>query len=234
VSALLILLASLILMVTPAWSMASARQASAPYRFALGALLFIASTHAFAQAVPDAAAMYRRLVESAVTDYWPVDGSSAQLAAQIHQESLWRPKAASRAGAIGMAQFMPSTARWIATQFPRELGAFDPWDPAQAIRGAALYDRWLYDRVAGTDECERWAFALAAYNGGLGWVQRDKQHAQAHGFDSRRWWDHVERAGDPRRASFNLAENRAYVQRILRVLTPIYVDAGWPGRAVCA
>lgn len=233
-SAPLLLLLSLFLMVPPALSLASARRPSAPYRFALGALLFVVVAYAQAQSVPDSAAMYRRLVEAAVTDYWPPDGSSAQLAAQLHQESLWRPKAASRAGAIGMAQFMPATARWIATQFPRELGAFDPWDPAQAIRGAALYDRWLYDRVSGFDECERWAFALAAYNGGLGWVGRDKTHAQVSGFDPARWWGHVETAGDPRRAAFNLAENRSYVQRILRVLTPIYVDAGWPGKAVCA
>lgn len=184
--------------------------------------------------VPDSAAMYRRMVESAVSDYWPAGGSSAQLAAQMHQESIWKPKARSRAGAMGVAQFMPATAKWIATAFPRELGQFDPWDPAQAIRGAAIYDRYLYDRVAGATECDRWAFAFASYNGGLGWVNRDKARASATGADPARWFGHVELTADARRAAVNVRENRGYVRRILLVLTPLYVAAGWPGEAVCS
>lgn len=66
----------------------------------------------------------------------------------------------SRVGALGIAQFMPDTAvQW--------LGSADAaLDPLQAIPGAARYLAWLYGQ-AGT-----WEGALAAYNWGIGNVQR--------------------------------------------------------------
>lgn len=182
-------------------------------------------------AVPPQAAMYRLWVEQVVTEEWGVDGSSARLAAQLHQESLWRPKAHSRAGAVGIAQFMPSTAEWIAQRFPEQLGEFDPWDPRQGIRAAAIYDRFLYDRVTGASACDRWAFTLSAYNGGLGWISRDKNRASASGADPARWFGHVE--SHSARAGWAFRENRTYVQRILLRLEPAYIAAGWPGEAVC-
>jgi soluble lytic murein transglycosylase-like protein len=63
----------------------------------------------------------------------------------------------SRVGALGIAQFMPATAA--------DEG-IDPLDPSQAIPGAARYLARLY-RSTGT-----WAEALAAYNWGVGNVQR--------------------------------------------------------------
>lgn len=235
------LFVGLLLVLPPTLSTGVARTARAPYRFALGLLLLLLWATAPARAaepgirVPESAAMYRRMVEQAASDYLGVHGSSARLAAQVHQESLWRPKVKSFAGAMGLAQFMPATAEWIAEVFPRELGQFDPWDPAQAIRGAALYDRWLHERVQGAGPCDRWAFVLSAYNGGLGWVNRDKVRARQAGADPLRWFGHVELHADPRRAPRNVRENRGYVSRILTVLEPLYVSAGWPGGpAVCA
>lgn len=181
--------------------------------------------------VPPQAAMYRLWVDQAVTEQWGVNASSARLAAQLHQESLWQPKARSRAGAVGIAQFMPATAEWIAQRFPQELGQFDPWDPRQGIRAAAIYDRFLYDRVTGASECDRWAFTLSAYNGGLGWISRDKNRASASGADPARWFGHVE--AHSARAEWAFRENRGYVSRILLRLEPAYIAAGWPGEAVC-
>lgn len=217
---------------------AAARRPCAPYRFALGLFLLLlvaaASPRADgAERVSDGAAMYRRMVEAAVSDYWGAEGSSARLAAQLHQESLWRPKARSVSGAMGLAQFMPATAQWVAEQFPRDLGQFDPWDPAQAIRGAALYDRWLWQRVDGASACDRWAFTLSAYNGGLRWVQRDQITARNAGADPALWFDGVAAHADSRRARANVRQNRDYVARILTVLEPLYIEAGWSGVAVC-
>lgn len=66
----------------------------------------------------------------------------------------------SRVGALGIAQFMPGTAR-------EELGSVDAaLDPGRAIPGAARYLAKLY-RATGT-----WEEALAAYNWGVGNVQR--------------------------------------------------------------
>lgn len=69
----------------------------------------------------------------------------------VQQESGWNPKAKSHAGAIGLAQLMPFTAR--------KLGV-DPWNPSQNLEGGARYLRQQYDRF------RSWRLALAAYNAG--------------------------------------------------------------------
>ena len=181
--------------------------------------------------VPPQSAMYRLWVEQAVAEEWGLQASPARLAAQLHQESAWNPRARSHAGAQGLAQFMPATAQWIAQRFPERLGAYDPWDPRQAILAAAVYDRWLYDRNPAATECDRWAFALAGYNGGEGWLRRDQRLAAAAGDDPLRWWGNVERHTG--RAGWAKRENRGYVHRILRQLEHAYVRAGWPGVPVC-
>ena len=76
---------------------------------------------------------------------------------QINQESGFNPGAVSPAGAVGIAQFLPSTAAGL---------GIDPWNPVQALRGAAQLMA-SYNRNYGGD----YAKALAAYNGGSGTVQ---------------------------------------------------------------
>ena len=204
----------------------------APWLAALvGVLLVMVAASADAEPIriPTASAKYRLAVERAAAEYFGLEAPSARLAAQLHQESLWNPRASSRF-ADGLAQFTPATADWLPSVCP-ELGAFDPWDAGQAIRGAACYDAWLFQRVQGATACDRWAFTLSAYNGGLGWVQRDKARAAAAGADPERWFGEVD-AHSPR-AGWAWRENRGYVDRILLRLEPAYIRAGWPGQAVC-
>jgi hypothetical protein len=78
--------------------------------------------------------------------------SAALLAAQLYAESGFNPFARSPAGALGVAQLMPSTAAG--------LGVTDPMDPAQAIDGQAHLMRDLLRRFAAVP------LALAAYNAG--------------------------------------------------------------------
>ena len=80
------------------------------------------------------------------------------LEAIVWQESRWRADAVSPAGAIGLGQLMPATAR--------ELGV-DPRDPEQNLLGTAHYLRQQLDRF--DNDIEQ---ALAAYNAGPGRVQR--------------------------------------------------------------
>jgi soluble lytic murein transglycosylase-like protein len=78
--------------------------------------------------------------------------SPVLLEALIWQESRWRVNARSSAGAIGLGQLMPGTAR--------QLGV-DPRDPEANMLGAARYLRQQLDRF--DNDIER---ALAAYNAG--------------------------------------------------------------------
>ncbi len=70
----------------------------------------------------------------------------------IWQESSFRPRAVSPAGAQGIAQFMPGTAR--------ERGLTDPFDPEQAIPKAAEFVAHLAEQFGNL------GLAAAAYNGG--------------------------------------------------------------------
>lgn len=192
--------------------------------------------HAQTVQIPQASALHRHRVEQVVADVWGVSGSPARLAAQLHQESAWRERARSPVGAQGIAQFMPATARWMTEQFRAQLGVFDPWDPVQAIHAAALYDKWLYDRVqpfghTRLSECSRWAFTLRAYNGGETWLLRERGLTLANRADPNDWRA-VERFRS--RGAGPHAENTQYPRRILLVLEPAYIRAGWPGTAACS
>lgn len=83
---------------------------------------------------------------------------AALVAAVARAESGFNPSAVSPAGAQGLMQLMPGTARG--------LGVADPFDAAQSARGGAKYLRTQLDRFGDP------ALALAAYNAGPGAVTR--------------------------------------------------------------
>lgn len=223
-------------------SESEARSPLAPYRcvqallYLLLAVLFgvmasSATVHASTVHVPDVDARMRLLVEQAAADEWGVDASPARLAAQLHQESAWNAHARSASGAEGLAQFMPATGRWLAQAFPR-VGAYDPWDPAWSARAAAVYDHWLLVRNPGANQCSSWAFAFSAYNGGESLLRREQSLAKAHGQQPGRWFGNT--ADYRARSPAAWQQNRGYVRRILLVLEPAYIAAGWAGEAVCS
>lgn len=73
--------------------------------------------------------------------------------AQIQGESGFNPNpGTSSAGAVGIAQFLPSTAASL---------GIDPNDPVQALQGAARYDAQLYQQTGS------YSAALTSYTGGL-------------------------------------------------------------------
>jgi soluble lytic murein transglycosylase-like protein len=79
------------------------------------------------------------------------------LAAVANQESGFDSGAVSQAGAQGLMQFMPATARGLGV---------NPLDPASAVNGAARYLSSLTNQFGSTQ------LALAAYNAGPGTVSR--------------------------------------------------------------
>ena len=74
-------------------------------------------------------------------------------------ESGFQPAARSRAGAIGLGQLMPATARALGVE---------AWDPVQNLYGAIRYLRGNLDRFGWNNA----HLALAAYNAGKGAVER--------------------------------------------------------------
>ena len=85
--------------------------------------------------------------------------SASLLHAVIAVESGYDAKAVSRKGAQGLMQLMPQTAQ--------RFGVRNPMDPAQNVRGGALYLKWLLDYFNGNLR-----LALAGYNAGENVVVR--------------------------------------------------------------
>ena len=79
--------------------------------------------------------------------------------ALIQTESAYDPNARSRAGALGLTQLMPDTAR--------SLGINNPLDPTENLKGGAAYLSQMLQKFNGDAK-----LALAAYNAGPGAVER--------------------------------------------------------------
>ena len=107
------------------------------------------------------------------------------LASQAFQESRFQANARSWAGATGLLQIMPKTAR--------EVGVRNLRDPAQNVAGAVRYldklERYWARYLPGLPAAERLKFVLASYNAGFGHVQDARRLAEKHGDDPDSWDD---------------------------------------------
>ena len=117
------------------------------------------------------------------------------VAAVINAESGWHPARTSSAGAVGLMQLMPETAKDLAsgglvdaTRFPKSALA----SPTVKIEYGTAYLRYLVNRYHEVDT------ALAAYNAGL-------RHA-----------DEWKKKGGDIRAAIAFPETKAYVLRVQR------------------
>jgi membrane-bound lytic murein transglycosylase F len=105
------------------------------------------------------------------------------LASLAYQESLFQPQVSSWAGAQGLLQLMPPTAR--------EFGVTNAFDPADNVAGGVRFIEWLYDYWEDIipDEEQRLRFVLASYNTGHGHVEDARRLADHHDMDDTQWED---------------------------------------------
>jgi len=105
------------------------------------------------------------------------------LASQAYQESRFLPTARSWAGAVGLLQLMPATARSV--------GVRDSRDPEQNVRGAVRFiqslERFWKPHIPDPDM--RLRFVLASYNAGIGHVRDAQRLAEKYGGDPNDWGD---------------------------------------------
>ncbi len=101
---------------------------------------------------------YREEIAAAAREYGVEE---AVVRAVIHAESAFNPTALSHAGAQGLMQLMPATAR--------RFGVTDSYDAQQNIRGGVQYLAWLLKRFNGD-----LTLAAAGYNAGEGAVDRHR------------------------------------------------------------
>ena len=108
------------------------------------------------------------------------------LASMIYQESRFNPKASSWAGAKGLMQLMPSTAK--------SLGVKNRANPQQNINGGVDYLSQLWDKFDEIeDSIQRLKFTLASYNCGFYHVVDAQNLAEKRNLNKYSWDENVEK-----------------------------------------
>lgn len=151
---------------------------ASPYRLMPGARLAIPTVPGGSLPPASLRSPHAAEVASAAARWGPAYGvSPALMKALAWKESRWEPRAVSNKGALGAAQVLPETARWVSTHL---VGAqLDPLDVDDNLRLSAAYLRWLTDRSGGD-----MAAALAAYYQGRsstlseGWLPSTEQYVR--------------------------------------------------------
>lgn len=107
------------------------------------------------------------------------------IASQVYQESQFNPQARSWAGARGLMQLMPATAR--------ELGVSNSYNPEQNVRGGIKYLKQLHGRFDNIeDSVQRIKFTMASYNCGYGHVLDAQALAKTMNHTPTKWDNNVE------------------------------------------
>ncbi|MBD3234772.1 MAG: transporter substrate-binding domain-containing protein [candidate division Zixibacteria bacterium] len=102
------------------------------------------------------------------------------LASMIYQESRFNPNTGSWAGAKGLMQMMPATAK--------SFGVTNPYDPEQSIEGGTEYLKHLQDFWEEIpDSMERMKFVMASYNVGENHIADARRLADKYGANPDVW-----------------------------------------------
>ena len=172
---------------------------------------------------------YKNFLVRQVRFLWGLDEEVSTFAAQIRQESNWNPNARSPY-ATGLTQFTPNTANWISGVYPELADGFFTGpdrrlDWKWSIRAMVRYDRLLYTKLAKMRQSimqrspahaawrtQLWTLTLRAYNGGIGWLQKELRGCETMDFA----------CCDRYRRKSACRENIGYPQKILTKWKPMY------------
>ena len=130
---------------------------------------------------------YAKMTQAAVNHYWnPEDRHNwCTLLSMFYVESKGNPKAVSKAGAKGLAQFVDKT--WeqdVKDEVSRVLNIDNPspFHANSAIHGGAYYTSWILRQIpdARALGCH-WQVMEAIYNAGYGNIQKAKYLAKMGG-----------------------------------------------------
>jgi soluble lytic murein transglycosylase-like protein len=130
----------------------------------------------FQRRVSSRLSRYRKFIKAAAKKHgfdWHL------IVAQIYQESHLNPLAKSSAGARGLMQILPGTAR--------SLGVNDIYNPVENINAGVRYLKTLYDQYKSIEGADRMLMALAAYNAGRGHVEDARRLAIKKNLDPDSW-----------------------------------------------
>jgi membrane-bound lytic murein transglycosylase F len=129
---------------------------------------------------------YDELIKDAARRY---DFDWRLVVAQAYQESKFDPKQTSFAGARGLLQVLPRTARQVGIE-PASL-----WEPQPGIEAGTRYLKWASERFESSlPHSERVWFTLAAYNAGAGHVHDARKLAARRNLNPDIWFGNVEQA----------------------------------------
>lgn len=167
---------------------------------------------------------YKRFLIREVRFLWGMDEEVSTFAAQIRQESNWNPNARSPYAA-GLTQFTPGTSKWISAKYPELSEGFfsgpdKRLDWKWSIRAMVRYDHYLYIKLGESRrhiarQSDLWNLTLRAYNGGLGWIQKELRSCRTMDFRCCRRY----------RRKSACRENIGYPKAILDRWKPMY--RGW-------
>jgi membrane-bound lytic murein transglycosylase F len=125
------------------------------------------------------------------------------LCSQVYRESRFDPEAKSWAGAGGLIQLMPATAK--------EVGVNDSFNPKQNIDGGVRYLNKMRDKFEAVDDSiQKVKFTLAAFNCGAGHVFDAMRLAEKNGKNPNIWDENVEEY------ILKLADKKYYLDDVVR------------------
>jgi soluble lytic murein transglycosylase-like protein len=168
---------------------------------------------------------YRTTVVREARAVYGPDAPAPLFLAQARQESSCRADVTAWDNGRGLAQMMDGTTKQVSAMFP-ELGPAQPYNPRWAIRALLRYDGWIFRRIKGGDDCQKWGAALKGYNAGPGYVMQ----AQAKSPDPLTWFGVTEYV-PTRQSATNFEYSRTYPRKILLQHQKHYADIG---RVICS